>query len=180
MFRRRGCLFGCGSLLLICVVFGLLGWFVALPRLTDALEDSVSDGMSTVIADQIETVYNPAELQNGTQVEFSFATINRELAAETTEGNVQNLEITSSGNQIVLRAESNGQTFEFGFIPTVTNDGRIELEPAEDGGWWERQFVGILSGGFEKSINGFLERNNLVLTGIELDGDTMILDVTGE
>ena len=180
MFRRRGCLFGCGSLLLICVLFSLLGWFVVIPRVSDALQDSVSDGVSTVIADQIETVYNPNELQNGTQVEFSFATINRELATSTEEGDVQNLEITSSGNQLVLRAESNGQTFEFGFIPTVTSDGRIELEPAEEGGWWERQFVSILSGGFEKSINEFLERNNLVLTGIELEGDTMILDVTGD
>lgn len=181
MFMRRGCLFGCFGWLIACVAVGLLAWFLVIPRIGDSLQDGVSEGISTVIADQVDPFHSRTELQGGTDVRFSFATINRELqAAASDEDDIDQMMITSSGNRIVIRAEFTNQSFEFGFTPVVTADGQLEMQPDDDGGWWQQQFTGILGGGFERAINEWLDRNDLRLTNIELDGDTLILSVTGK
>ena len=179
MFMRRGCLFGCFGWLIACVAIGLLGWFFVIPQISDALEDSVSDGISTMIADEIIPLHSRTQLQQGADVRFSFSTINDAMRTANEDETVDNIVITSAGNELTIRAEFNGQSFDVSFVPEVTSDGRLDLEPVDDGGWWQRQFTGILSGGFEKAINQWLERNDLRLTDVTLDGDTMVLSVTG-
>lgn len=180
MFGRKGCLIGCGGWLLLCVVLGLLGWFVLIPQVKDAVVDGVSDGISTMIADEINPLYSRAELQQGTDVRFSFGTINDALRTSTQDEAVDRVAVTSSGNELTISAEANGQSFDISFVPGVTADGTLELEPVDDGGWWQSQFSGILSGGFEKAVNQWLEVNDLRLTDVSLDGDTLVLSVTGK
>lgn len=180
MFMRRGCLFGCVGWLIACVAIGLLGWFFVIPQITDTLQDGVSDGVSTMIADEINPLYSRSELQQGEDVRFSFSTINTALLVSSQDEAVDSIQITSSGNEIVIAASANGQTFDVSFVPSVSADGQLELEPVDDGGWWQRQFTGILSGGFEKAVNEWLDRNDLQLTDVSLDGDTLVLSVTGK
>lgn len=180
MFMRRGCLFGCVGWLIACSAVGLLAWFVVIPQISGVLEDSVSDGISTMIADEINPMYSRTQLQQGAEVRFSFDTINRTMRSSNDNDAVDTVVITSSGNQLVIRAEFNDQSFEFGFVPDVTGDGQFNLDPVDEGGWWQRQFTGILAGGFESSINTWLDRNDLRLVNTWLEGDTLILSVTGK
>lgn len=180
MFMRRGCLFGCVGWLIACVAIGVLGWVFVIPQITDSLKDGVSDGISTMIADEINPMHSRAELQQGAEVRFSFSTINQSLRASDTDETVDAIEITSVGNEIVIRAEVSDQSFDVSFIPGVSADGQLELEPVDDGGWLQRQFTGILSGGFERAVNSWLDTNDLQLTGVTLDGDTLVLSVTGK
>lgn len=179
MFMRRGCLLGCGGWLIACVAIALLGWFLVIPRIGDALSDSLADGVSTMIADEINPLYSRTELQQGADVRFSFATINRSLQTTNDDGTVDAFQIRASGNQIVISADFNNQTFDVAFVPRVTESGTLELDLQDDDGWLERQVMGVISGGFEQAINSWLDRNDLRLVGVTLDGDSVILSVTG-
>lgn len=176
MLRRRGCLFGCGSFLLICVLASALGWFVVIPRVSDALESSISDSMATIIAQEVPSL---ASLQQGGEVAFSFASFNQQLQSANANNGMDSISITSSGNQLVLRVETNGQTLEYGFVPTVTSDGMLELEPQGDGSWLQGQIMDVFSNGVEMSFNQWLQESHLHLVGVSLDGDAIILDVAG-
>jgi hypothetical protein len=179
MFMRRGCMFGCFGWIIACLALGLLGWFLVLPQISGALEDGVSEGISTMIADEVDPRFSHAQLQQGADVPFTFSTINRAMQSSNDGGTVDNVNITSAGNRLLIRAEVADQTFEFAFIPGVTNDGRLSLDPVDGGGWFQRQILGILSGGFEGAINQWLDRNDLRLVDVILDGETIVLSVSG-
>lgn len=180
MFMRRGCMFGCIGWLIACVAIGLLGWFFVIPQITEVLEDSVSDGISTMIADEISPLYSRSELQQGADVRLSFSTINDALQTSSQDETVDNIVITSAGDELTIRAEVNGQSFDIAFVPGVNAEGQLELEPVDDGGWLQSQFTGILSGGFEKAVNEWLNQYDLQLTDVTTDGDSLILSVTGK
>lgn len=179
-FRRRGLLFGCGGVLLVCVVAIAIVWFVAIPRTVDALKDGVGESISTVIAEQVNPLYSRTELQDGAEVRFSFDDINRTLQQSNQDSNVEAVEITTEGDRIVMRAALNGQDFDIAFMPKVTSDGRLSLEPVDEGGWWQQQFMDVLGGGMERAVNEWLEANGLFLTGVDLDVDGLVLNVHGE
>lgn len=179
-FRRRGCLLGFSVFFALCVAFGLLGWYVGIPRFTGAIEDGLSDSLATEISRDINPLYSRADLQDGQDVRFSFESINRTLESSNSDNPEDTVRITTSGDRIVMRAEIQGQEFDAAFVPSVSNDGKLALDPVDDDGWWMKQFMNILSGGFEGGINEWLEVNGLILTGVELDGDGIILSVAGE
>ena len=180
MFRRRGCLFGCGSFVILGIAALLLIWFVAIPRISDAFEDSVSDGLSTVIADEIDPLYSRAQLQDGEDVRFSFESINQHMRDTNQDEQVDKVELVSSGDQMVMRATLNNMDWEIAFIPQVTQDGRLRLEPAQEGDWFEERVMDILGGGLEAAINEWLQRNGVYLTDVTLEPDGIILSVAGE
>lgn len=179
MFRRRGCLPGCGSILIICVLLGGLGWFVVLPRLADSVASNFSDSIATAISLDFTPQVSIADLQQGGDVQFSFSSLNEQLQSSDSEGNVGAIRITSFGDQMVVRLDANGQTLEYGFVPIVTEDGLLELNPVVDGGFVEERIIGIFGDGVETGFNSWLKENDLRLTDITLDGDTIILHVTG-
>ena len=180
MFMRRGCLLGCSGWLIACVAIGLLGWFIVIPRISDGLTDGVSDGIATMIVDEVNPLYSRSELQQGADVRFSFSAINAEMQADADDEMFDGIQIISRDNQIVIEARFNDQTFDVAFVPRVTSEGTLELEAVDDGGWWQRQFMGVVSGGFESAINEWLYRQDLRLTDVSLDGDTLVLSVTGK
>ncbi len=180
MFMRRGCLFGCFGWLIACVALGVLGWFFLLPMFTESLEDGVADAISTVIVEEVDPFHSRSELQQGTDVRFSFSTINRTLRMSTEDENVDSIEVATANDEITIRADFRDQSFDVTFIPKVSADGELELDSVDDGGWWQRQFTGILSGGFEKSFNQWLDRNDLRLTDVRLEDEVLVLSVTGK
>ena len=180
MFRRRGCLFGCGSFLFLGLVAILLIWFVAIPRISDLFEDSVSEGLSTVIAEEIDPLYSRAQLQDGEDVRFSFDTINAQMRDTTQDDQVDKVELFSSGDQVIMRATLNNREWEIAFVPQVTQEGRLQMEPASDGDWFEDRVMDILGGGLETAINEWLQRNGVYLTDVTLEPDAIVLTVAGE
>ena len=180
MFMRRGCLFGCGGWLVACVVLALLAWFVAVPRISDSLEDGLADSFSTIIAEEINPLHSRSELQQGAEVRFSFNIINREFQEADDADAIDSFRIRSNGDQIVIALEISDRTFDVAFVPRVTSHGYLELQPVDDGGWWQRQFMNVLSGGFEGAVNRWLDQNDVQLTGVTLEDDALVLSVTGK
>ncbi len=181
---RRGCLFGCGSFLLICVVLSLAGWFVGIPRLSDALEEGLGDSISTAIAVDLSGGFSQSQLQSGADVRISFDTINTNLMepGQTTNNleQVERFEITSRGDELVLTGWFNGDSYEMVAVPEVTSDGRLNLRTVNEGGWLEGKILDVLAGGMERAVNDWLGVNGLVLAGVELEEDGMILTVHGD
>lgn len=181
MFRRRGCLFGCSSILLVCVVMGLLGWFIGIPRVVDSLQDGVGDTISTYVAEEVSSGYSRSELQQGADVPFYFAAINNDLGVSDANANgIEELSIIGEGDEIVMQATFTNGSYEIAFIPSVTGDGRLKLTPTTDGNWFEGKVMDVLGGGFENSINTWLDENGLVLTNINVGQDVVVLSVIGE
>lgn len=182
--RRRGCLFGCGSFLLICVVISLAGWFVGIPRLSTALQEGLGDSISTAIADDLPGGYTQSELRDGADVRISFDTINANLSepAQTSDNptQVERFEITGRGDELVLTGWFNGDSYEMVVVPEVSRDGRLNLRTVNDGGWFQGKILEVLSGGTERAVNDWLEANGLVLTDVEVDEGGMTLYVHGE
>ncbi len=180
MFRRRGCLLGCGGFLILCVIASGIGWFFGVPRAVDALRDEVADGVSTIVAENVFSNYSRTRLQQGQDVRISFSALNAELQdASDSEDNLDSLRIVSRGNNIVMSASVSGQTYEIAFTPGITSDGHLDLINVDEGGWWQQQTMTVLGGGFEKSINTWLDQNGLVLTDVTVEADSIILSVTG-
>lgn len=179
-FRRRGCLLGCSVLFALCVAVGLLGWYVVIPEFADQIKDDLGDNLATEISQEINPLYTRADLQDGQQVRFSFESINQSIANNNSDNPEDTIRITSSGNRVVMRAEIQGQEFEVAFVPRVSADGKLELEPVDDNGWWKSRFMDVLGGGFETGVNEWLEVNGLVLTDVAADGDGLLLTVEGQ
>lgn len=182
MFRRRGCLFGCGSFVLVCLIVSLLVWFVGVPRTIDWFEDDLSGRISTAIDDSLFGQYSPAQLRQGTEVRLPFANLNTALfePVETTNDpqQVEHIEITSEGNNLVMRAWFNGQAYDFTYAVSVNDDGTLNLTGLEDKSWLEDRLMEVMEGGLEKSINTWLDLNDLQLVDVWLEGDAMVLSVT--
>lgn len=180
MFRRRGCLFGCGGLLMVCVIVSGIGWFFGIPRAVDALRDEVADGVSTIVADNVHSLYSRSELQQGQDVRLSFNALNVELQdASDDADNLDSLKIVGRGYDIVMSASVSGQSYDIAFTPSIGTNGHLNLIKVDEGGWWQQQTMKVLGGGFEKSINTWLDENGLVLTDVTVESDAIILTVTG-
>lgn len=171
---------GCGGFLMLCVIASSIGWFFGVPRVVDSLQDQVSDGVSTIVADSVFSNYSQAELQQGQTLRLGFDALNVELQdASNDSGDLDSIQIVGRGYDIVMSATVTGQTYEIAFTPSVGPDGRLDLISVDEGGWWQQQTMKVLGGGFEKSINTWLDRNGLVLTDVSVESDAIVLTVTG-
>ena len=126
--NRRGCLIAVGviaGLGLLCC--GLL-WFVAIPRFQDGIVDEVSQGLSTEIANQVDTA--PGTLEPGTYT-VSLAELEREINAQlAAEDSTSDFVMTTEGDLIKVGFSTNGQDLVYTGRPVVEN-GEIVIEDME-------------------------------------------------
>jgi hypothetical protein len=166
------------------VVISLAGWFVGIPRLSNALEEGVGESISTAISNDLTGGFSQSELRDGADVRISFDTINNSLMepGQTTDNleQVERFEVTGRGDELVLTGWFNGDSYEMVVVPEVSSDGRLNLRTVNDGGWLQGKILDVLAGGMERAVNDWLEFNGLFLTGVELEEDGMILTVHGE
>jgi hypothetical protein len=165
-----GALLAC---LLICVVVG----FVTVRGIRSGIEDSVQDGISTVVAEQIGATGAAAP---GTYVITEadiLGQIERQLEGDG--ANIDNLVVRIlTGNQIQIGFDSEGQG--------VTYDGTIS---AEDGALRVNDMEassGLLdflvpgdrvATGIENGVNDYLLTNNLVLASVSSEPGELTLVV---
>ena len=172
---RRGCMIFALGALGLCVVGGILGWLVGVPRLRDNLRDGVRDGIATEVAAQIPAGAG-GEVPPG-RYTFTEDELQAGLAEEAGD-QVEDVLIALSPTGIRLGFVAQGdQEFNYRGVPAAEN-GRFVVQnmeatngvldfllPADD-----------LATAIEDAVNGYLGENNLRLQAVELGDGELTLE----
>jgi hypothetical protein len=174
---RRGCLFGCGGLLILCIVALGLGYFVGLPRAQDAIADDIGDGIATVVAQGIVN----ADPSTG-QMVITEEQLNTQLGSDVNNADVTT-QIDSSGVAIEFSyRDDKSNPIRYSATPTVDGNGHLELtdiQTTNGNGFIEKLLPkDKLASSIEDGVNGALDEQNLKIGKIDLqDGQIVITAV---
>ncbi len=175
---RRGCLFGCGGLLIVCIVALGLGYFVGLPRAQDAIADDIGDGVATVVAQGIIN----ADPSTG-QLVITEEQLNAKLGSDVNNADVTT-QIDSSGVAIEFSfRDDNSDPIVYSATPTVDENGHLVLTNTQttNGNVIVDKFLSKdkLANSIEDGVNGALDEQNLKIAKIDLeDGQVVITAVS--
>jgi hypothetical protein len=172
MTRRRGCLIAVSSLLGLCLIACVLGWFVGIPRLRDAIKDDVEGAVGTEVARRLAPAGGtPAP---GTYV-ITEQDLTERLRAESDE-DTQDVEVRIDpvGIEVVLPTE--GQEFTYSGRPTA-EDGRLVVRGMEANNDAIEFFFppDDVAEAIEDGVNDYLAANALRLAALELGEGQMTL-----
>jgi hypothetical protein len=168
---RRGCLFGVGGVLVLCLVTCGLLYFVGLPRIQDRVADDFEDGVSTVVAEGIAN----AAPGSGTMV-ITEEQLNDKLSDDVENSDVVS-EITPAGISIELNLEESGdRNIGYSALP-IAQDGQLVLTEVEaNDGVMERFLPKVkLADAVEDGVNGVLAEHNLQVVDVTLGDGEMTL-----
>lgn len=167
--RRRGCLIFSASVLGLCLIACVVGWFVGVPRFRDAIQDDVEGAVSTEVARQFTAEGTPEA--PGTYV-ITEQSLTERLRAESDNNNQDiAVRINPSGLEVALVTENQDITYS-GQLAAV--DGRLDVQNmTSNNGFIEFLFPpDDVAGAIEGGVNTYLRTNNLRLTSLEMgDGD---------
>jgi hypothetical protein len=171
---RRGCLYGCGGLLILCVVALGLGYFIGLPRVQDAIADDIGDGISTVVSDGIVGL-NPS---SGEFV-ITEQQLNEKLTSDVNNADVTT-QIDPSGVAIEFSyRDDNSDPIRYSAVPSVDDNGHFvlnEVQTTNGNGLIERFLPkDKLADSIENGVNGALDAENLKLSNIDLQDGQIVL-----
>jgi hypothetical protein len=174
--RRRGCLISLGviaGLLLLCCV---LGWFVAIPRFRDTVADSISEELSTQVADQLQPP--SGTLEPGTYT-LSVAELQRQIDANMEDSSTtSDFGISIDQNQLVIDFDAGSQTFGYSGTPTV-RDGKLVIDDMEvdsDQLGWVMP-ADRVADIIEDGVNDYFASQNLSIESIDLGEDEIEFQV---
>lgn len=162
-----------GVLLGLCILCVGLGYFVAIPRVKESVEDGVNEAVSTHVAPLIAGIDVTPEAGTYTLTEDD---INNQIQS----GNVdlQDLRFVITPAGLELRFGEQGQDVVYTAQVSAV-DGRVEIQGADLDGipTWIIP-TGAISDGLERGINDYLTTNNLTVSSITMqEGSmTMVLD----
>ena len=162
-----------GVLLALCVLCVAGGYFVAIPRFKDGVEDQVDQAVATHVVPLIAGIDVTPEAGAYTLTE---ADINSSIQSSTTDLQDLHFDITPAG--LELQFGEQGQELVYAAQVSAV-DGKIEIQGAElDGVPSWLLPTGTISNGLERGINEFLSENNLIVSSVTMqDGSmTMVLE----
>jgi hypothetical protein len=167
---KRILLITVAALLILCVACVGLGYFVAIPRVKDGVEDGVNEAVATYVAPEIAGI--GVEPAPGTYT-LSEEPVNDRII--TGDVNLQDLrlEITPAG--LELHFGEQGQDISYTAQVSAV-DGKIDIQGADLTGvpsWIVP--AGSISNGVEQGINTYLEENNLTVSSVTLQDGSMTL-----
>jgi hypothetical protein len=168
---RRGCLFGCGGIVVLGLVACLLGYFVGLPRIQDRVADDFQEGVSTVVA---QGIANSAP-GSGTLV-ITETDLNAQLSDDVQNSDVVS-QITPDGISINLEFdESQDREVGYSAVP-VAEDGKLVLTQVDAQDGFMERFLpkDKLADAVEDGVNDVLAEQDLELQTIDLEDGQMIL-----
>jgi hypothetical protein len=168
---RRGCLFGCGGLLILCVVALGLGYFIGLPKVQDAIANDFQDGIATVVTDGITS----GNQSTGVLV-ITEDQINSVLNTDVENSDVSS-QITPNGVSIEFTYRNdNSDPIRYSAVPVVSN-GQFKLTDVEaTNGFMERVLPkDKLANAIEDGVNDTLAEHNLQLASIDLEDGQITL-----
>jgi hypothetical protein len=173
--RRRGCLITFGVLALLLIICCGLVFFVAIPRVRDAIETGIGEGLGTEIASQLPA----GELPPGTYP-ISLAELERQLTANVDAQNVQGISLAAVGDRLELGVETDqDQTLVYSGRPVAEN-GRLVMQDMSVNND-ALEFVlpaDQLGEAIERGINDYFAARGLQVGGIELEGDEIVVEAT--
>ncbi len=167
---KRVLLITAGLLLALCVACVFLGYFVAIPRFKDGIEDGVNEAVATNVAPLIAGVGIVPEAGTYTLTEDQ---VNQQIA--TGDANLQDLRFDITPNGLDLHFGEQGQDLSYTAQVTAV-DGKIQIEGADLSGvpTWLIP-TGAISNGVEDGINTYLEEHNLTVSSVTLQDGSMTL-----
>lgn len=173
--RARGCLITLGVFTLLILVCCGLFVFVGIPRVRDSIETEVAEGLSTQVTEQLPA----ADLQPGTYP-ISIAALERELNTSIDAQGVQGISLSTLGDQIQLGVEADAnQSIVYTGRPVAEN-GALVME----GMSVNNEALGFilpadqLGDAIEQGVNDYFASRGLQITGIELQGDELVVEAT--
>jgi hypothetical protein len=167
---KRILLITAGLLLALCVACVFLGYFVAVPRLKDGIEDGVNEAVATNVAPLIAGVGIVPEAGTYTLTEDQ---VNQQI--ETGDANLQDLRFDITPNGLDLHFGDQGRDFAYTAQVTAV-DGKLQIEGADLSGvpTWLIP-ADAISNGVEQGINDYLEEHNLAVSSVTLQDGSMTL-----
>ena len=172
---RRGCMIFVLGALGLCVVGGVLGWLVGVPRLRDGLQDGVRDGIATEVANQIPADAG-GEVPPG-RYTFTEGELQAGLADEAGD-QVEDVLIDLSPTGIRLGFVAQGdQELNYRGLPAAEN-GRFVVQDMEaTNGLLDFVFpADDLAAAIEDAVNGYLTESGLRLQAVELGEGELTLE----
>ncbi len=159
-----------GVLLGLCVLCVGLGYFVAIPRVKDGVEEGVDQAVATYVVPQIAGI--GATPQAGTYT-LTDEDINNRI--QSGNADLQDLRFIITPAGLELRFGEQGQDVAYSAQVSAV-DGRIEIQAAELDGvpTWIIP-TGAISNGLESGINDYLAENNLVVSSVTMQEGSMTM-----
>lgn len=159
-----------GVLLALCVACVGLGYFVAIPRVKDGVEDGIDQAVSTYVVPQIAGIDVTPEAGTYTITEEA---INNQIAASNAELEGLRFLITPVGLQLGFGEQGRDVAYT---AQVSAVDGEIDIQSANlDGipGWILP--ASAITNGLERGINDYLAANNLVVTSVTMQDGSMTM-----
>jgi hypothetical protein len=171
---RRGCLFGILGLFGLCIIGCALTYFVALPRVRDAVRDPFEE----VIGTQVALVAAPTPgvaPEPGTYV-LDAADLNTAIRDRLGDnGSFDNVAVTLTEAGFQLRLTTNDQDVTYEGNMAAVN-GRLDVTNVSGDGWLTSILpAGEIAESIESVVNDYLTANNLVLSEAVLGDGTLTL-----
>jgi hypothetical protein len=169
--NRRGCLIAVGVIAGLGLLCCVLLWFVGIPRFQDEIVNEVSQGLSTEIANQVDSA--PGTLDPGTHT-ISLVDLERDINAQlATDDSASDFVITTAGDLVEVGFSTNGQDLVYTGRPVVEN-GQIVIQDMEvDNGFLN--FIlpaDKVANLIENGLNDYLDARGLQAESVSLaDGE---------
>lgn len=173
---RRGCLFVVGGVLLLLLVCGLLGWFVAIPRIRDDIRDQLADNLATNVASQLSARIPAGQHLEPGEYTISVADIEREIAQNFNQSQIDALAISAADGELRLTVESGGQSFSYAGVPVAENGQLVMTDMRADNDVASFFLpAGKLGEAIEQGVNQYFAAQSLDISGIQLNGGNIIV-----
>lgn len=171
--RGRGCLISAGALVGLVLICCLAVWFVGIPRFQGWMEEGLSEGISTEVAQQLDSA--GGDLAPGTHT-VDMAQLESELA-DVGNLNPDDFEMTASNGQISIRFGQTGQ--QVGYIGDVSaENGRLVVSNMEstEGGLDFLLPPDRLENAIENGVNNYFAARGLSIQSVTADNNQITVD----
>jgi hypothetical protein len=156
-----------------------VGYFVALPRFHQQIEDEVARVLSTEVAQRIDAQVPSAGNVTAGEYRISLDDIQRQISGGSQNLQVEGIEIRADGQDLVIGFAVSDASTEFRFTPDVSPEGYLQMTNMRgDGGIVERLLAPeSIGNAIETSVNNYLQANGLFLEDVNLSGNDVVLDL---
>lgn len=171
--RGRGCLISVGALLGLVLICCLAVWFFGIPRFQDAIEEGLSEGISTEVAQQLDSA--GGELGPGTHT-VDMAQLESELA-DVGNFNPDDFELSANNGQVSIQFGQTGQ--ELGYTGDISaENGRIVVSNMEstEGGFDFILPPDRLENAIEDGVNNYFESRGLRIESVTAENNQITVE----
>ncbi len=159
-----------GVLLVLCIGCVAVGYFVAIPRVKESVEEGVDQAVSTYVVPQMANI-------SGTPEAGVYTLTDEEINNRIQSGNadLSDLRFVITPAGLELRFGEQGQDVAYSAQVSAV-DGKIEIQGANLDGVpsWIIP-TGAISNGVESGINDYLAANDLIVSSVTLQDGSMTL-----